>query len=102
MDFTAAFLHTQTHTFSACDKACKDACTDAGPENCDECASGYVDEEGVCEDKDECSEEESLCEEGRYCLNTPGSYRCNGESSVTSDLPTACPMNGNNTKPLCF
>ena len=26
---------------SACDKACKDSCSGAGPDMCDECATGY-------------------------------------------------------------
>ena len=28
-------------------------------------------------------EEESLCEEGKYCFNTQGNYRCNGTTPQT-------------------
>ena len=48
----------------------------------------------VCVDVNECEEreremeggeeeEEPLCEEGKYCFNTQGSYRCNGMTPQT-------------------
>ena len=27
-------------------------------------------------------EGESICQEGKYCFNTPGSYRCNGKCEI--------------------
>ena len=43
----------------------------------------------VCVDVNECEEGggeegegELLCEEGKYCFNTQGSYRCNGRCNV--------------------
>lgn len=64
----------------ACDRACLDDCSGAGPDHCTECASGYQgNEDGICKDVDECRAEggDELCSSGKYCLNTPGSYKCN-------------------------
>ena len=35
-------------------------------------------------DVDECSEDDTLCKEGTYCFNTPGSYKCYSELCFTS------------------
>ena len=35
-------------------------------------------------DVDECSEDDTLCKEGTYCFNTPGSYKCYSEICLTS------------------
>ncbi|CAI8056580.1 Cysteine-rich with EGF-like domain protein 2-B [Geodia barretti] len=78
----------------ACHRACRDDCSGGGVGDCLECASGYSrsgDDEGAeCKDVNECEERERemeeeeeggnstpLCEEGKYCFNTQGSYRCN-------------------------
>ena len=43
----------------------------------------------VCVDVNECEEREGegerepICKEGKYCFNTPGSYRCNGKWIVS-------------------
>ena len=64
----------------ACDTSCKDSCTGPGPLKCVECASGYeMSEHHFCQDVDECSKGEVECEEGTYCANKLGSYRCESE-----------------------
>lgn len=61
----------------ACDDSCEGNCTGEGPKGCTECAKGYVetDEEG-CKDVDECAENSTICENGKFCDNSPGSYAC--------------------------
>ena len=90
MNFTHIHIHTHT---KACDKACLDDCTGPGPESCEDCGSGYVaegdGEEVMCRDKNECTEDGSMCKEGTYCFNTPGSYKCNG-GLTTFDLHSIC------------
>lgn len=42
------------------------------------CKSGYRDQDGACQDVDECEEaaSASLCPAGRPCVNLPGTYAC--------------------------
>ncbi|XP_063301134.1 protein disulfide isomerase CRELD2 [Pelobates fuscus] len=59
-----------------CDKSCS-GCTGEGPENCQNCTSGYVLQDDKCTDINECDENEKVClRANEDCLNTPGSYKC--------------------------
>ncbi|XP_067329714.1 fibrillin-2 isoform X2 [Anolis sagrei] len=44
----------------------------------------------ICEDIDECSSGESLCQRNADCLNIPGSYRCECASGYKLSLSGAC------------
>ncbi|KAM8973148.1 protein disulfide isomerase CRELD2 [Pelodytes ibericus] len=60
----------------ACDRSCS-GCTGEGPENCQNCTSGYVYQDEKCTDINECEEDEEVClRDNEDCLNTPGSYKC--------------------------
>jgi hypothetical protein len=50
---------------------------------CLACVEGYVmsGEMPGCQDVDECTENSSLCETGRYCKNTVGSFECECKKS---------------------
>lgn len=41
-----------------------------------ECVDGYKKNNGVCQDEDECSEIEGICNAGAECVNFEGSYSC--------------------------
>lgn len=60
-----------------CHNSCEGNCTGEGAKGCIECAKGYIktEEEG-CKDVDECGENSTICENGKFCDNTPGSYAC--------------------------
>lgn len=72
-----------------CDAAC-DGCLGPGAQGCDKCAAGYAkdrDGPGPCVEVDECAAEVNPCDErssvavkagkqALFCLNTPGSYKC--------------------------
>ena len=76
-DFTVV---CSVSSYVACDTSCKDSCTGPGPLKYVECASGYeMSEHHFCQDVDECSKGEVECEEGTYCANKLGSYRCESE-----------------------
>ncbi|XP_015208062.1 cysteine-rich with EGF-like domain protein 2 [Lepisosteus oculatus] len=80
LDCAAGFYNEERNdTFSLCTE-CHNSCkTCKGPTNteCDECKPGWSeDDEGACNDVDECSNETSPCEENQYCLNTEGSFSC--------------------------
>ena len=63
------------HSRATCPLTC--VCVDVN-----ECEEGEREEEGE-------GEGEPICEEGKYCFNTQGSYRCNGESILLlpRDIP---------------
>jgi len=59
----------------ACHISCKNTCWEGGPKGCDECKSGWTENEELgCQDINECLE--SPCEENQYCTNTQGSHSC--------------------------
>ncbi|OCT87323.1 hypothetical protein XELAEV_18021021mg [Xenopus laevis] len=59
-----------------CDGSCL-GCSGEGPENCKDCATGYVLLAEKCTDVDECDASEQVCSrENETCLNTAGSYKC--------------------------
>ena len=64
-------------TCEECHETCELTCTDGTNKGCDTCKDGYDEnpEEG-CVDIDEC-EDDSKCEEGKFCINKKGSYTCN-------------------------
>ncbi|XP_030633964.1 cysteine-rich with EGF-like domain protein 2 [Chanos chanos] len=60
----------------ACDSRCS-GCMGPGPDKCRTCAKGYKDEEGTCQDINECELPDPVCtEENRECENTKGSFNC--------------------------
>lgn len=64
------------NTCSKCDDSCESSCSDGTNKGCDGCKDGYLqNEEQACIDKNEC-EEDDVCVEGKFCINTKGSYRC--------------------------
>ncbi|XP_060753276.1 adhesion G protein-coupled receptor E1 isoform X5 [Tachysurus vachellii] len=50
------------------------------------CGPGYAQDRGVCEDYDECEEEEGLCRNNAVCYNTIGSYYCQCEQGYRAKL----------------
>lgn len=60
-----------------CDESCESSCSDGTNKGCDSCKDGYTEnQDGECTDKNECDEDD-ICVEGKFCINTKGSYRCN-------------------------
>ncbi|KAJ7379377.1 Cysteine-rich with EGF-like domain protein 2 [Desmophyllum pertusum] len=61
---------------TACHESCADGCSGSSEKDCEKCKEGWdmTDEDG-CKDKNECDEEDK-CEGGKYCVNNPGSYKC--------------------------
>jgi len=67
----------------ACDESCESSCSDGTNKGCDSCKEGYVqDEDQACVDKNECDEDDT-CVEGKFCVNSKGSYEC-------KDCHTSC------------
>jgi len=64
-------------TCKECHKTCEDTCTDGTNKGCDKCKDGYVDNGEGCEDKDECADNPSICEHGKFCINKKGTHICN-------------------------
>ncbi|XP_067877076.1 adhesion G protein-coupled receptor E4-like isoform X2 [Heterodontus francisci] len=50
------------------------------------CKSGYEEDDGHCEDVDECDTSTSKCDPGATCVNTIGSYCC----AANDSLPNKC------------
>lgn len=64
-------------TCKSCHRSCALNCSGIGPGDCDDCKSGWLEDDDVCKDIDECAEQSPPCQEtGKYCSNTEGSYRC--------------------------
>ncbi|XP_064401002.1 protein disulfide isomerase CRELD2-like isoform X2 [Halichondria panicea] len=78
-------FYTAEYYILVCDKACLKECGGPGADSCKECALGYEEVEGSCTDIDECREDDSICSNGTYCLNTPG---CQGMRAKLD----ACPL----------
>ena len=60
-------------------------CKGPGAKDCQKCRNGYKQEidgedENVikCVDVNECDATPDLCSDGKYCVNTMGSYSCLG------------------------
>ena len=45
-------------------------------------------------DVDECIEDDTLCKEGTYCFNTPGSYKCYSELCLLACDPHVTASDG--------
>ncbi|KAJ8261834.1 hypothetical protein GJAV_G00159000 [Gymnothorax javanicus] len=73
------FSSFRNDTFSVC-SVCHTSCltcTGRTNQDCVSCNPGWEkDEQGACNDVDECSQEAPPCKEDQYCLNTDGSYSC--------------------------
>ena len=70
---------------SACHETCQ-TCKGGNATDCESCRPGYREEheskeDGVmaCVDVNECVEQRDLCPLGQYCVNTEGSYKCEGK-----------------------
>lgn len=80
---------------TACHESCAESCSGSSPKDCEKCKEGWdMTEDEGCKDKNEC-EEEDKCTEGKYCINNPGSYRCEEchescEGNCTSEGPKGC------------
>ena len=60
-----------------CHESCDGGCHDGSPKGCESCKDGWEEsEEDGCVDKDECTGD--VCESNKYCVNTPGSFKCEG------------------------
>ncbi|XP_023685960.1 cysteine-rich with EGF-like domain protein 2 [Paramormyrops kingsleyae] len=80
LDCIAGFYNEErndTHSVcTECHDSCK-TCTGSTNRECSDCKPGWEkDQEGACNDVDECSGESPPCKEDQYCLNTEGSYSC--------------------------
>ncbi|XP_042561693.1 cysteine-rich with EGF-like domain protein 2 isoform X2 [Clupea harengus] len=54
-------LNTQgSFSCNACDKVCS-GCKGPGPDQCLACSEGFMEEEGICTDMNECDQPEALC-----------------------------------------
>ncbi|XP_028407866.1 cysteine-rich with EGF-like domain protein 2-B isoform X2 [Dendronephthya gigantea] len=59
-----------------CHESCDGGCHGGSPKDCEGCKDGWEEsEEHGCTDKDECSSGD-VCASSNYCVNTPGSYKC--------------------------
>lgn len=75
-----------TSLLSVCHDTCQ-TCTGGNVTDCESCREGYKEErEGKednstmkCVDVNECVEQHDLCPVGQYCVNTEGSYKCEGK-----------------------
>ncbi|XP_073229092.1 cysteine-rich with EGF-like domain protein 2 isoform X1 [Porites lutea] len=80
---------------TACHESCAESCSGSSPKDCEKCKEGWdMTEDEGCKDKNEC-EEEDKCTEGKYCINNPGSYRCEEchescEGNCTAEGPKGC------------
>lgn len=80
---------------SACHKSCANGCSGGGAADCIDCKAGWVKVEGEgCKDKNEC-EESDMCDAGKYCVNTEGSFNCadchsSCEGNCTGEGPKGC------------
>ncbi|CAB4040571.1 Cysteine-rich with EGF-like domain 2, partial [Paramuricea clavata] len=78
-----------------CHESCDGGCHDGSPKDCEACKDGWEEsEEHGCTDKDECSSGD-VCESNKYCVNTPGSFKCEAcdnscEENCTGPGNTAC------------
>jgi len=71
-----------------CHETCQ-TCKGGNDTECESCRPGYREEhdtkeEGAmkCVDVNECVEQRDLCPVGQYCVNTEGSYKCEGRWNV--------------------
>ncbi len=66
---------------------CKTSCWGAGAGGCDDCKDGWTTTDYGCFDINECIPkpgEYGECGYREYCLNTPGSFKCNSKYLSTS------------------
>ena len=60
-----------------CHESCDGGCHEGSPKGCESCKDGWEEsEEEGCTDKDECTGD--VCDANKYCVNTPGSFKCEG------------------------
>ncbi|XP_066247346.1 cysteine-rich with EGF-like domain protein 2 isoform X1 [Euwallacea similis] len=60
-----------------CHKSCDGKCTKSGPEGCQKCKDGYLEnKDRGCADVNECLMGKAPCTSTQFCVNTEGSYRC--------------------------
>jgi len=71
-----------------CHETCQ-TCKGGNATECETCRPGYREEHDTgddaqmkCVDVNECVEQRDLCPVGQYCVNTEGSYRCEGERKM--------------------
>ncbi|XP_065179144.1 cysteine-rich with EGF-like domain protein 2 [Sycon ciliatum] len=72
------YCHNTIGSFECrdCDSSC-DGCKGNGRDSCLKCAGGYVLQDSMCSDVDECSQGDGVCEASvQVCVNTAGSFRC--------------------------
>ncbi|XP_071961089.1 protein disulfide isomerase Creld2-like isoform X2 [Antedon mediterranea] len=63
----------------SCHSSC-DQCLGKGNDKCVKCGDGYIMNEGICEDINECEGDDHGCTgEHKMCKNVPGRYRCDCE-----------------------
>lgn len=74
-----SFTENSSLICEKCHEACKDSCSGSGPEHCTSgCNSGWeYKEDSGCLDLNECSNA-TACPESEFCVNEPGSFRCEG------------------------
>ncbi|XP_032217761.1 cysteine-rich with EGF-like domain protein 2 isoform X2 [Nematostella vectensis] len=79
----------------ACHESCFGGCHGGTAKDCSACKSGWEQsEEEGCKDVDECQEVDK-CSGGEYCVNEPGSFRCEAchescKGNCSGEGPKAC------------
>ncbi|KAK2157627.1 hypothetical protein LSH36_188g10000 [Paralvinella palmiformis] len=76
-DECADEYYVDDKTCKACHISCDGGCTGDGNGECDSCKEGWLlDEDGYCQDINECEQDTSPCDKDSHCINTEGSFKC--------------------------
>lgn len=75
---------------ATCHRSCS-GCDSYGADKCKECAEGYILQNQICADINECEEDKSLCTgDKQHCENKDGTYECVCEEGFILDSENIC------------